>query len=80
MIVKITSKRQVTLPERVVEALGAGPADQLELNEGPDGFTIRPRRIDYFRLGTLRSKIPPGHPPFDIKSFRKQAYDPVFRD
>ena len=47
MIVKITSKRQVTLPERVVEALGAGPADQLELNEGPDGFTIRPRRITW---------------------------------
>lgn len=80
MIVKITSKRQVTIPARVLETLGVGPGDQLELNEGPDGFTIRPRRIDYSRLGTLRSKIPPAHPPFDIESFRKQAYDPVFRD
>ncbi len=80
MIVKITSKRQVTFPARVLEALGVGPGDQLELNEGPDGFTIRPRRIGYSRLGPLRSKIPPGHPPFDIESFRNQAHDPAFRD
>ena len=80
MIVKITSKRQVTFPARVLDALGVGPGDQLELNEGPDGFTLRPRRIDYSRLGTLRSKIPPGHPPFDIETFRRQPYDPVLRD
>ena len=80
MIVKITSKRQVTFPARVLDALGVGPGDQLELNEGPDGFTLRPRRIDYSRLGTLRSKIPPGHPPFDIETFRRQPYDPMLRD
>ncbi len=80
MVVKITSKRQVTFPKRVLDALGVGRGDQLELNEGPDGFTIRPRRIDYSRLGTLRSKIAPEHPPFDIESFRNQAYDPAFRD
>ena len=80
MIVKITSKRQVTFPARVLDALGVGPGDQLELNEGPDGFILRPRRIDYSRLGTLRSKIPPGHPSFDIDTFRKGAYDPAFRD
>lgn len=80
MIVKITSKRQVTFPARVLDALGVGPGDHLELIEGPDGFTLRPRRIDYSRLGTLGSKIPPGHPPFDMQSFRKQAYDPALRD
>ena len=80
MVVKITSKRQVTFPARVLDALGVGPGDHLELIEGPDGFTLRPRRIDYSRLGTLRSKIPPGHPPFDKEQFRKQAYDPAFRD
>ena len=80
MIIKITSKRQVTFPERVLEALGVGPGDQLELHEGPKGFTIRPRRIDYSRLGALRSKVPPGHPRFDIESFRKHPYDPAFRD
>lgn len=80
MIVKITSKRQVTFPARVLVALGVGPGDQLELEESTGGFILRPRRIDYSRLGTLRDKIPPGSPPFDIRSFREQGYDPSLRD
>ena len=80
MIVKITSKRQVTFPARVLDALGVGPGDHLELSEGPDGFILRPRRIDYSLLGTLRDKIPPGHPPFDIEAFRRETYDPALRD
>ena len=72
MIVKITSKRQVTFPARVLEAMGVGPGDQLELQESPDGFLLRPRRIDLSKLGTLKDKIPPGHPPFDIRKFRDQ--------
>ena len=79
MIVKIASKCQVTLPARILDTLGVGPGDHLELTEGPDRLTLRPRRIDHSRLGTLRSKIPPGHPPFQMGDFRKQAYDPVFR-
>ena len=59
MFVKITSKRQVTFPARVLEALGVGPGDRIELREGPDGFVLRPRRIDESRLGTLRDKISP---------------------
>ena len=80
MIVKITSKRQVTFPARVLDALGVGPGDQLELEEGAGGFVLRPRRIDYSRLGTLRDKIPNEHPPFDIEVFREQGYDPSLRD
>ncbi|MCE2497351.1 MAG: AbrB/MazE/SpoVT family DNA-binding domain-containing protein [Flavobacteriales bacterium] len=80
MVVKITSKRQVTFPARVLNALGVGPGDQLELEEGPDGFILRPRRIDLSRLGGLRDKIPPGHPPFDLQAFREQPYDPSLRD
>ena len=80
MIVKITSKRQVTFPARVLDALGVGPGDQLELEEGPDGFTLRPRRIDLSKLGYLRDKIPPDHPPFDIDKFREEGYDPALRD
>ena len=34
MLVKITSKRQVTFPARVLDALGVGPGDHLELEEG----------------------------------------------
>ena len=80
MIVKVTSKRQVTFPARVLDALGVGPGDQLELNEGPDGFILRARRIDLTRLGTLRSKIPPGHPTFDLETFRNERHDPAVRD
>ena len=40
MIVKITSKRQVTFPARVLDALGVGPGDQIELKEGPEGFIL----------------------------------------
>lgn len=80
MVVKITSKRQVTFPARVLEALGVGPGDQLELEEAAGGFILRPKRIDYSRLGTLRDKIRPVHPPFDLEAFREQGYDPSLRD
>ncbi len=72
MLIKITSKRQVTFPKRVLDELGVGPGDQLELLEGPDGFTLRPRRIDLSKLGYLEDKIPTGTPSFDIRKFRDQ--------
>lgn len=80
MIVKITSKRQVTLPERLLNALGVGPGDQLEIVEGPDGFVLRPGRIVCTRLGTLRHKIRRGRGTFDLQDFRKQMCDPSLRD
>ncbi len=60
MIVKITSKRQVTLPAHVLDEMGVGPGDTLQLIPGPDGYLLRPRRIDYSRLGTLRGNLPEG--------------------
>ena len=80
MIVKIGPKRQVKLPARVMQTLGVVPGDELELTEAPDGFTLRPRRIEYSRLGTLYSMVSQRHPPFDIGRFRKQQYDLTFRD
>ena len=80
LLVKITSKRQVTLPAHVLDAMGVGPGDTLQLIPDHDGYLLRPRHIDYSRLGTLRGKIPAGHPPFDIRSFRENPYDPELRD
>ena len=80
MIVKVTQKRQITLPTRVLDALGVQPGDYLEVTEGPDGFTLRPRRIDLSLLAPLRDKIDPDHEPFDIESFRKQICEPTLRD
>ena len=81
MIVKITSKRQVTFPKHVLDELGVGPGDRLELLEGPDGFTLRPKRIDRSKLAPLRDLIPPDAPPLDIRKFRDEGYDPAkYRD
>ena len=80
MYVKITSKRQVTFPARVLEALGVRPGDQLELREGPNGFLLRPRRLDPSRLAPLQGKLRRGHGTFDIERFREEAHDPTLRD
>ena len=80
LIVKITSKHQVTLPAQLLDALGVGPGDQLEIVEGPDGFVLKPRRIEQSRLGTLRDKIRRGQGTFDLQDFREQLYAPSLRD
>ncbi|MCY3932781.1 MAG: AbrB/MazE/SpoVT family DNA-binding domain-containing protein [Acidobacteria bacterium] len=80
MIVKITSKRQVTFPARVLDALGVGPGDRLELVESSDGFRLRPQRIRRERLAPLREKLKDEAGPFDLESFRSQGYDPALRD
>ena len=80
MIVKITSKRQVTFPAHVLEELGVGPGDQLLLEKSDDGYILKPRRIDLSKLGTLRHLIPPDHPPLDLQKFREDGYDPALRD
>ncbi len=81
MIVKVTSKRQITLPAQVLEALGVEPGDQLELKESDDGFILRRKRtIDYSSLAPLRDKIPPGYPPFDVHKFREEICAPKVWD
>ena len=59
VFLKITAKRQVTLPVRVLEALGVTPGDWIELEERPGGFVLRPRHIDRTRLAPPRAQLPP---------------------
>lgn len=80
MLVKVTSKRQVTFPARVLDALGARPGDRLLLEETPEGFLLCPRRIDADRLAPLRERLRRGHGSFDIHAFREQPHDPSLRD
>ena len=80
MLIKVTAKRQVTFPARVLEKLGVHPGDQLELIEGPDGFLLRPRRIHPERLGTLRDKLRKGRGTFSLDEFRQEPRDSTLRD
>ena len=80
MLVRITSKRQVTLPAHVLDTLGVGPGDLLELEEGPGGFVLRPWRLDPSLLAPLRDKIRPDSGSFDVETFRSRAYHASLRD
>jgi AbrB family looped-hinge helix DNA binding protein len=80
MIIKVTSKRQVTFPARVLDALGVGPGDRLELEESPAGFVLRARRIDVSRLAPLRGRLRRGAGTFDLTTFRGQRHARALRD
>lgn len=80
MVLKITTKRQVTFPARVLDGMGVGPGDQIELVESDDGFLLRPRRIVPERLAPLRDKVTRGRGTFDLQRFRSEIHDPLLRD
>jgi AbrB family looped-hinge helix DNA binding protein len=80
MLVKVTAKRQVTFPARVLDALGVQPGESLELVEGTDGFILRPRRIDSSRLAPLRGRLKKGQGTFDLETFRDEPHDQTLRD
>lgn len=81
MLIKITSKRQVTFPAKVLKEMGVGPGDRLELTRARGGYVLKPRRVDMSKLGGLRDKIEPETPPFDIREFRDEGYGPsAYRD
>lgn len=80
MLVTVTSKRQVTFPAHVLDALGVKPGDRLELLPSPEGFLLRAKRVDASRLAPLRGKLKRASAVFDIHAFREQAHDPALRD
>ncbi|MSQ49157.1 MAG: AbrB/MazE/SpoVT family DNA-binding domain-containing protein [Betaproteobacteria bacterium] len=80
MFVKITAKRQVTFPARVLAALGVKPGDRIALEEGPDGFILRARNIERARLAPLRGKLRRGEGSFDLEVFRDRPHARTLRD
>jgi bifunctional DNA-binding transcriptional regulator/antitoxin component of YhaV-PrlF toxin-antitoxin module len=76
----VTSKRQVTFPAAVLQALGATPGSHLELQPRGDGFLLRARVIDRSKLAPLRDDIGEQISPFDLEEFRRQRHDPSLRD
>ena len=80
MLIKITAKRQVTFPARVLEDLGVGPGDRLELREESNGYLLRPLRVDESLLGGLRDKLKRGGDSFDMEQVREHAGATSLRD
>ena len=80
MLIKITAKRQATFPARVLDTLGVKPGDRIELQEGPDGFVLRARRVDHSRLAPLRARLRKGKGTFDLEAFRNKPHDSALRD
>ena len=80
MLIKVTAKRQVTFPARVLDMMGVRPGESLELLEGPDGFLLRSRRIEPSRLAPLRGRLKRGQGTFDLETFRNQPHDQNLRD
>ena len=80
MIVRVTSKRQVTFPQKVMQRLGVKAGDSLVIEEAPEGFLIKPRRFSAAGLAPLRDKIPANLPAPDTATTRHAALDPQLRD
>ena len=81
MTVRITSKRQVTFPAKVLASLGVGPGDTLELiPDGQGGYSVKPRRLDLEKLAPLRGKLAQGTGTFDLETFRSQPRHASLRD
>ena len=80
MLIEISPNGRVTLPNRVLKALGARPGDRLRLEERPGGFLLIRRRPDLSRLAPLRSRIRRGAGTFDLQRFREEMRDPKLRD
>ncbi len=80
MLIKVTSKRQVTFPASVLKALGASPGSHLELQPCSNGFLLKTHKIDHLKLAPLRNQISKATPAFDPETFRQQRHEPSLRD
>jgi len=81
MIVKVSSKRQVTFPKEVVRKLGIQQGDTLQIIETADGFLLRPHRFLPDKLAPLKDKIDRNLPAPNLEDVRHAiTSDPGLRD
>jgi len=73
--IKITAKRQATFPAAALKALRVKPGDYLALIQDKDEWRLAPEGVDFSKLGTVRHKISPQLPPFDLGAWRGTAKD-----
>ena len=79
MFVRITSKRQVTLSTKVLQAMGVQEGDVLEIISEDNCYKIKPRRVHLEKLAPLREAIK-ANGKFNIETFRNAAKDKTLRD
>ena len=79
MIVKITSKRQVTFPKQVMEKLHLHEGDILTLSETDEGILIKPHRFNINDFAPLRDKIEKDLPLPDLDTIRHASLDKNLR-
>ena len=73
--IKITAKRQVTFPAAALKALRVKTGDYLDLIQDKDDGRRTPMGVDFSKLGTLKHKISPQLPSFDLAAWRGTAKD-----
>ena len=80
MIAKITSKRQVTFPKKVMEELNLKTGDTLSLQATSEGILIRPHRLDVSKLAPLRDQVDMNLPAPDMEEIRRVSIHQNLRD
>ncbi|MEN9635268.1 MAG: hypothetical protein RL077_3672 [Verrucomicrobiota bacterium] len=73
--IRITAKRQATFPAAALKALRVKPGDYLALIQDKDEWRLAPKGVDFSKLGTLKHKISPQLPPFDLAAWRRTEKD-----
>lgn len=80
MLLKITSKRQVTFPKHVMEKLHLKEGDTLSISETNEGILIKPHRFDIEKLAPLKKLVTKTQASPKIDDIRHAALDPKLRD
>ncbi len=77
---KVTSKRQVTFPKVVMDALKLAPGDVLEVRETQTGYALAVPQVEKTKIFPLQNIIPAEKTELIIEEFRRKGYEQSLRD